>query len=47
MMTAGILLAALGERMSRGFITHHSNAVYHMEMRLGLRSDPNRLGTGN
>jgi len=44
---AGILLVALGENLSRRFITRYSNAIYYMEMRLGLRSDLNRLGTGN
>lgn len=46
-MTAGILLVAFGERLSRSFITRYSNPIYYMEMRLGLRSDLNRLGTGN
>jgi hypothetical protein len=46
-MNAGILLVALGERLSRSFIARYSNPIHYMEMRLGLRSDPNRLRTGN
>jgi hypothetical protein len=45
--TASILLVAFGENLSRSFITRYSNPIYYMEMRLGLRSDLNRLGTGN